>query len=125
MSHRTSISSRWGSTIAGTIRRRRRCRNSTTNRKIAIRDVKRPAETPAFFVVKRRALFLEHDLVRKPVPTFRDHALERPVERAAVDQQVLAGGVAGLRRAQEGASRAELGRIAEAPRRNDGLAGLG
>ena len=66
---------------------------------------KRPAATPAFFVWRR--------------------ALERPVEHAAVDQQILPGDVAGLRRAQEGAGRAEFGRIAEALGRDGGDARLG
>src|SRR5713101_1382549 len=45
---------------------------------------------------------------------------ERARERAAVDQEILAGDVAGLRRAQECARRAELVGIAEALRRHRG-----
>src|ERR1700693_4084090 len=45
---------------------------------------------------------------------------ERARERAAVDQQILAGDVAGLSGAQERARRAELVRIAEALRRRRG-----
>jgi hypothetical protein len=43
----------------------------------------------------------------------RSEDSKRAVEGAAVDQQILPGDVAGLRRAQERAGRAELGRIAE------------
>src|SRR6266850_1107640 len=45
---------------------------------------------------------------------------ERAREHAAVHQQVLPGDVAGVRRAQERASRAEFVRLAEALRRYGG-----
>src|SRR5262245_32101445 len=62
----------------------------------------------------------EHDLSRKPVSTFRDHALERAGIAAAVDQQVLSGNVARMRRAEKGEIGAELFRPPIAPGRTGG-----
>src|ERR1700733_14660716 len=45
---------------------------------------------------------------------------ERARKGAAVDENILAGDVAGLRRAEERAGRAELVRLADAPRRDGG-----
>src|SRR5262245_4546616 len=49
----------------------------------------------------RFSLLLEHDLFRKPVPTFRDHALavapRRRSRRAAVDQNPTPNGPLGLK----------------------------
>src|SRR5918996_4567589 len=50
---------------------------------------------------------------------------ERAVEQAAVEQQVLAGDVAGAAAAQKRAGIAELGRIADPPGRHAVLAPLG
>src|SRR5690349_16464874 len=46
--------------------------------------------------------------------------LQRARERAAVDHEILVGDEAGMRRAQESAGGAELGRLANASRRNRG-----
>src|SRR5215467_11342865 len=47
-------------------------------------------------------------------------SLERAVECAAVNQQILASDVAGMRGAQESTGSAELVRISESPGRNAG-----
>src|SRR5262249_44919502 len=58
--------------------------------------------------------------IMRRTPTPDKRGSERPREGAAVDQQVLAGDVAGLCRAQERAGGAELVGRAEAFRRNRG-----
>src|SRR6185437_13406544 len=101
---RTSTSSRWRRNNAETTRRRSRSSRATSrpNRLRSTRQ-RKAGRNAGLFACE----------------------LERAVEHAAVDQQILSGDVAGLRRAQERRRRAEFIRFAEAPRRDGSDAGLG